>query len=73
MIKNFLLSIFLLLIPSCFWGNTVYRPQVSVAGFIPLSGSGRDIYNFAAFRANHRGNRRTAAVEYGGEVGVQNI
>lgn len=46
MIKNFLLSIFLLLIPSCFWGNTVYRPQVSVAGFIPLSGSGRDIYNF---------------------------
>ena len=43
MIKNFLLSIFLLLIPSCFWGNTVYRPQVSVAGFIPLSGSGRDI------------------------------
>ena len=46
MIKNFLLSIFLLLIPSCFWGNTAYRPQVSVAGFIPLSGSGRDIYNF---------------------------
>ncbi len=46
MIKNFLLSILLLLIPSCFWGNTVYRPQVSVAGFIPLSGSGRDIYNF---------------------------
>ena len=46
MIKNFLLSIFLLLIPSCFWGNTVYRPQVSVAGFIPLSGSRRDIYNF---------------------------
>ena len=46
MLKNFLLSIFLLLIPSCFWGNTVYRPQVSVAGFIPLSGSGRDIYNF---------------------------
>ena len=46
MIKNFLLSFFLLLIPSCFWGNTVYRPQVSVAGFIPLSGSGRDIYNF---------------------------
>lgn len=46
MIKNFLLSIFLLLIPSCFWGNTVCRPQVSVAGFIPLSGSGRDIYNF---------------------------
>ena len=46
MIKSFLLSIFLLLIPSCFWGNTVYRPQVSVAGFIPLSGSGRDIYNF---------------------------
>ena len=46
MINNFLLSIFLLLIPSCFWGNTVYRPQVSVAGFIPLSGSGRDIYNF---------------------------
>ena len=46
MIKNFLLSIFLLLIPSCFWGNTVYRPQVSVAGFIPVSGSGRDIYNF---------------------------
>ena len=46
MIKNFLLSIFLLLIPSCFWGNTVYSPQVSVAGFIPLSGSGRDIYNF---------------------------
>ena len=46
MIKNFLLSIFLLLIPSCFWGNTSYRPQVSVAGFIPLSGSGRDIYNF---------------------------
>lgn len=46
MIKNFLLSIFLLLIPSCFWGNTVYRPQVSVTGFIPLSGSGRDIYNF---------------------------
>ena len=46
MIKNFLLSIFLLLSPSCFWGNTVYRPQVSVAGFIPLSGSGRDIYNF---------------------------
>lgn len=46
MIKNFLLSIFLLLIPSCFWGNTVYRPQVSVAGFIPLFGSGRDIYNF---------------------------
>ena len=39
-------SIFLLLIPSCFWGNTAYRPQVSVAGFIPLSGSGRDIYNF---------------------------
>ena len=32
MIKNFLLSIFLLLIPSCFWGNTAYRPQVSVAG-----------------------------------------
>ena len=46
MIKNFLLSIFLLLIPSCFWGTTAYRPQVSVAGFIPLSGSGRDIYNF---------------------------
>lgn len=46
MIKNFLLSILLLLIPSCFWGNTAYRPQVSVAGFIPLSGSGRDIYNF---------------------------
>ena len=46
MIKNFLLSIFLLLIPFCFWGNTAYRPQVSVAGFIPLSGSGRDIYNF---------------------------
>lgn len=46
MIKNFLLSILLLLIPSCFWGNTTYRPQVSVAGFIPLSGSGRDIYNF---------------------------
>ena len=46
MIKNFLLSIFLLLITSCFWGNTAYRPQVSVAGFIPLSGSGRDIYNF---------------------------
>lgn len=60
MIKNFLLLALLLLLPACIWGNTAYRPQVSVAGFIPLSGSGRDIYNFNSGWRYHKGDMEQA-------------
>lgn len=46
MIKKFLTIYFFITYSFLFLGEYCYRPQVSVAGFIPLSGSGRDIYNF---------------------------
>ncbi|WP_455585581.1 glycoside hydrolase family 2 protein [Bacteroides sp.] len=58
MIKNFLLL--LLLVPSLAWGTDAYRPEISVAGFIPLSGSGRDIYNFDPGWRYYKGNAENA-------------
>ena len=44
--KNVLFLLTLLLFPSLMRGVESYRPEISVAGFIPLQGSGRQIYNF---------------------------
>ena len=44
--KNVLFLLTLLLFPSLMHGVESYRPEISVAGFIPLQGSGRQIYNF---------------------------
>ena len=37
-----------------------YRPETSIAGFIPLSGSGRQVYNFNAGWRFHKGDMRGA-------------
>lgn len=37
-----------------------YRPETSIAGFIPLSGSGRQVYNFNAGWRFHKGDIRGA-------------
>lgn len=60
MIKNILLVSFLLLVPSLVWGTGTYRPQVSVAGFIPLSGSGRDVYDFNSGWRYYKGDVKGA-------------
>ena len=44
--KNVLFLLTLLLFPSLMRGVESYRSEISVAGFIPLQGSGRQIYNF---------------------------
>lgn len=48
MIKNVWLFLTLLMFPSLIHGHSdkTYRPEISIAGFIPLSGSGRQVYNF---------------------------
>lgn len=46
--KNRLKQILCLLVWLPIWGYAAeaYRPETSVAGFVPLSGSGRQVYNF---------------------------
>lgn len=41
-----ILSVFLLLLSLSGKGQNLYRPETSVAGFIQLPGSGRQVYNF---------------------------
>ncbi len=58
--KNALFLLIVLLFPLLLHGKENYRPEISVAGFIPLQGSGRQIYNFNPGWRYFKGNMKGA-------------